>query len=125
MDRVVDRPYRVAEGRTGFSELIGCEPRPTAIICGNDVLAFGAVLQAQAMGLDVPGDVSIAGFDDLDWASQLPPGLTTIALPAPEVGRLSADYLIDRLEGKKIPHATRVEVALVRRGSTGPAPGKA
>ena len=121
-ERVVERPYRVADGRSGLRELMKCDPRPTAVVCGNDTLAFGAMLEAQAMGFDVPGDVSIAGFDDVDWASQLPPGLTTIALPAPEVGRMAADYLIDTLSGKQLPHATEVPTRLVRRGSTGPAP---
>jgi LacI family transcriptional regulator len=121
-ERVVEQPYRVPEGRLGLRALMACEPAPTAIICGNDVLAFGAVLEAQALGHDVPGGVSIAGFDDLDWASQLPPGLTTVRLPAPEVGRLAARYLVETLEGKPMPHATEVEVRLILRGSTGPAP---
>ncbi|MCV0395990.1 MAG: LacI family DNA-binding transcriptional regulator [Rhizobiaceae bacterium] len=118
-DAVVEHPYRVAEGRLGLRRLIARDTMPTAIICGNDVLAFGAILEAQSQGLDVPGDVSIAGFDDLDWASQLPPGLTTVALPSPEVGRLAARYLIDTLKGETMPHATEVEVRLILRGSTG------
>ncbi|OJU01163.1 MAG: hypothetical protein BGN87_16135 [Rhizobiales bacterium 65-79] len=121
-ERVVERPYRVAEGRLGLKTLMELPSPPTAVICGNDVLAFGAILEAQALGYDVPGDVSIAGFDDLDWASQLPPGLTTIALPAPKVGLLAARYLLETLAGKAMPHATEVEVRLIRRGSTGPAP---
>jgi DNA-binding LacI/PurR family transcriptional regulator len=52
----------------------------------------------------------------------LPPGLTTIALPAPKVGLLAARYLLETLAGKAMPHATEVEVRLIRRGSTGPAP---
>ena len=98
------------------------EPRPTAIVCGNDVLAFGALIEAQTLGHRVPKDLSIAGFDDLDWASQLPPGLTTMALPAREVGQMAADYLIDSLTGMTMPHAVEVEVKLILRGSTGPAP---
>lgn len=121
-EHVVEVSYRVAEGMLGLRKLMALDSRPTAIVCGNDVLAFGAVLEAQALGYRVPDDVSIAGFDNVDWASQLPPGLTTIALPAAEVGRLAARYLIDTLNGKKMPHATEVEVRLIKRGSTGPAP---
>ena len=102
--------------------LMGGEPRPTAIVCGNDVLAFGALLEAQALGCRVPQDLSIAGFDDLDWASQLPPGLTTMALPAWEIGQLAADHLIDSIAGQTVTHSTEVEVRLILRGSTGPAP---
>jgi LacI family transcriptional regulator len=112
----------VQQGRQGLRILMSGKARPTAVVCGNDVLAFGALLEAQALGLRVPRDLSIAGFDDLDWASQLPPGLTTMALPAREVGQLAADYLVDRLAGQAVPHATEVEVRLILRGSTGPAP---
>lgn len=119
---VLDGPYRVQQGRQGLRALMGGKSRPTAVICGNDVLAFGALLEAQAIGLRVPQDVSIAGFDDLDWASQLPPGLTTVALPAREIGQLAADHLINSLAGQTVSHATEVEVRLILRGSTGPAP---
>ena len=118
--RVVERPYRVVEGRLGLRALKAREPGVTAVICGNDVLAGGALIEAQALGLVVPRDLSIAGFDDLDWAAQIPPGLTTLALPAKEIGYLAADYLIDSLSGKSVPHAIEVEVKLILRGSTGP-----
>jgi LacI family transcriptional regulator len=120
--RIVERPYRVAEGRLGLRALMEREPRPTGVICGNDVLAVGALIEAQALGCRVPQDLSVAGFDDLDWASQIPPGLTTMAFPAREIGQLAADYLIDSLSGKSVPHAIEVEVKLILRGSTGPAP---
>jgi len=122
-ERIIEGPYRVQQGRQALRALTGGRSRPTAVVCGNDVLAFGALLEAQALGLRVPQDLSIAGFDDLDWASQLPPGLTTVALPAREVGQLAADYLMNRLAGQTVPHATEVEVKLILRGSTGPAPG--
>jgi LacI family transcriptional regulator len=122
-ERTIEGPYRVQQGRQGLRALMSGKSRPTVVVCGNDVLAFGALLEAQALGLRVPHDVSIAGFDDLDWASQLPPGLTTVALPAREVGQLAADYLMNRLAGQTVPHATEVEVKLILRGSTGPAPG--
>ncbi|MBZ8134957.1 LacI family DNA-binding transcriptional regulator [Afifella sp. IM 167] len=124
-DLVVERPYRIGEGRLGLRTLLARQPRPTAVICGNDVIAIGALIEAQAQGLDVPRDISIAGFDDLDLAAQMPPGLTTMALPAREIGELAADHLIDSLEGKPVAHATEVEVKLILRGSTGPVPSEA
>jgi LacI family transcriptional regulator len=120
--RLVERPYRVVEGRLGLRALMAGDPAITAVVCGNDVLAGGALIEAQALGLAVPRDLSVAGFDDLDWAAQIPPGLTTLALPAKEIGTLAADYLIDLLGGKDVPHAIEVEVRLILRGSTGPAP---
>jgi LacI family transcriptional regulator len=118
---VIEQAYRVTEGRNGLRALMARDPRPTAVVCGNDVLAFGALLEAQVLGYRVPQALSIAGFDDLEWASQVPPGLTTMAFPAPEIGRLAADFLIDSLTGMTLPHAIEVEVKLILRGSTGPA----
>ena len=108
-------------GRQALRALLNGTSRPTAVVCGNDVLAFGALLEAQALGLRAPQDMSIAGFDDLDWAPQLPPGLTTVALPAREVGQLAAEYLMNRPGRQTVPHATEIEVRPILRGSTRPA----
>jgi DNA-binding LacI/PurR family transcriptional regulator len=80
-NRVVERKYSIVAAREGFRELIGVRPAPTAILCGNDVLAFGALFEAQRLGIDVPGTLSIIGFDDLELSSHLNPGLTTIRVP--------------------------------------------
>jgi LacI family transcriptional regulator len=120
--RLVERPYRMVEGRLGLRALLASDPGITGVVCGNDVLAGGALIEAQALGRSLPSDLSVVGFDDLDWAAQIPPGLTTMALPAKEIGHLAADYLIDVLSGKSVPHAIEVEVKLILRGSTGPAP---
>ena len=108
--RLVEEPYGVAEVRDGLR----------AVICGNDLLAFGAIFEAAAMGLDVPGDLSVVGFDDTELSSHIPPGLTTMHVPSGEMGTLAADYLVNRIEGKPARHRSRVEVRLVVRGSTAP-----
>jgi LacI family transcriptional regulator len=90
------------------------------VICGNDLLAFGAIFEATAMGIDVPGDLSVVGFDDTELSSHIPPGLTTMHVPSGEMGALAADYLVNRIEGRPARHRTRVEVRLVVRGSTAP-----
>lgn len=70
--------------------------RPTALICGNDRMAIGALLAAHSLGLDCPDDLSIAGFDDQpDVASQVRPGLTTVALPHLLMGHRAGTLLID------------------------------
>lgn len=122
---LVEAAYGVGEGRDSFRGIM--QPAkgrpPTAVICGNDILAFGALFEARAMGLAVPGDVSVAGFDDNILSAHVPPGLTTMHVPTGEMGGLAADYLIDRIEGRPAQKTTRLEVSLVVRGSTGPASG--
>lgn len=119
---VVERRYGLASAREGFQRLMEVTPRPTAVVCGNDVLAVGALFEAQRMGLDVPRDVSIVGFDDLEIASHLQPALTTVHVPAESMWRRAADHVLALLDGKEPPTPTEIEVSLVVRGSTGPAP---
>ena len=118
--RVVERRYGIAAARDGLQRLLQASPAPTAVVCGNDVLAFGALLEAQRLGIEVPRQLSIVGFDDLDLASQLQPALTTVHVPAEDMWRQAADRVLALLRGEPQPAATEVEVSLVVRGSTGP-----
>ena len=117
---VVERGVTVAKARDGFRQVMAGKERPSAIICGNDVMAFGALLEAQAMGIKVPGELSITGFDDVEWSAQLAPSLTTVHIPLDQMGARAADYLLGRLSGEPVSHATKIEVNLVLRQSTGP-----
>ena len=121
-ERMVERRYEIAAAREGFRELMAVDPRPTAILCGNDVLAFGALLEAQRMGIDVPKQLSIIGFDDLELANQLQPALTTVRVPADTMWRVAADRLLAALRGEPAARRTEIEVSLVVRGSTAPPP---
>lgn len=120
--RTVERRYDVAEARDGFRELMDGARPPTAILCGNDVLAFGALFEAQAARLAVPKQLSIVGFDDLELARHLRPALTTVRVPTEQMWRIAADRLIATLQGQTVPRRTEVEVSLVVRDSTGPVP---
>ena len=121
-NRLVERRYALADARDGFRALMDQKPRPTAVLCGNDVLAFGSLLEAERMGLKVPGDVSIIGFDDLELARHVRPALTTVRVQAEEMWRTAADRLLSTLRGEQAPRATEIDVSLVVRESTGPAP---
>jgi LacI family transcriptional regulator len=117
---IVQRGFTIAGAREAFRQLMTGPVKPTAIVCGNDVLALGALLEAQTLGLRVPGDVSITGFDDMEWSAQMSPSLTTVHIPLAIMGIRVADYLLGRLQGEEVPHSTKIEVSLVLRESTGP-----
>jgi LacI family repressor for deo operon, udp, cdd, tsx, nupC, and nupG len=76
----------IAGGRKATRTLMNRSEPPTAIICANDEMAIGAMAEVQAMGLTVPDDVSIVGFDDIRYAETMNPPLTTVAQPREEIG---------------------------------------
>jgi LacI family transcriptional regulator len=91
-------------------------------MCTTDLHATGALVEAHAQGLAVPGRLSITGFDDLDASLHQDPPLTTVHIPAQEMGTRAADYLVARLRGQIVPRVMLMEAKLVIRGSSGPAP---
>jgi LacI family transcriptional regulator len=96
--------------------------RPTAVFAANDVLAVGVLLAAQDRGLRVPEDISVAGFDDFDFATMVSPALTTVSVDFVQMGMWGAEVLITLAEGGHSPPSVSLPSALVVRGSTGPAP---
>jgi len=119
---ILERPYTFDAAREAMRVLLAMHPRPTAVICGNDVLAIGALAEARALGFDVPGDVSVSGFDDLEIASLVEPPLTTVQVPSREIGQMAAAWLLGRLLGTAVQRIQKVPVELVVRRSTAPPP---
>lgn len=119
-DRLVERRYGLAPAREGLQQLMEAASPPTAVVCGNDVLAFGALLEAQRLGLDVPRDLSIVGFDDLEMASHVQPALTTVHVPAETMWRRAAERALAMVRGEAAARESEIEVSLVVRGSTAP-----
>ena len=119
---LVERHYGLSQAREGFRKLMETDQPPTALLCGNDVLAFGALLEATTMGIDVPQQLSVIGFDDLEMARHIHPALTTLHVPTEHMWQTVADRIIASLEKKPLPTATLVEVELIVRASTGPVP---
>ena len=97
---VVERSYLDAldEGASALREIHARHPEVTAIVCNSDSLAFGALAECKRLALDVPGHFSIVGHDDQDFAARLEPPLTTIAVPARQMGSIAAQELIGHLE---------------------------
>jgi LacI family transcriptional regulator len=117
---LVERPYALADARDGFRALMAATP--TAVVCGNDVLAYGALLEARKMGIEVPKALSVIGFDDLEMSRHIHPTLTTLHVPTEAMWHAAADRLVAALEGTLVTMATEVEVELVVRESTGVVP---
>ena len=122
---VVETDYGIENGASAFQQLMSAHPAITAVLCGNDVLGVGALTQAKAMGLRVPDDVSVTGFDDLDLAMLTDPGLTTVHVPHRDMGRGAARQLIEMIRQPDALRRTTLAIDLRLRGSLGPAATRA
>lgn len=114
---------RVEGGRTAMEKLLSCNPRPTAVLATNDLMAVGALQAAHAAHIRVPKDLSIIGFDDLPIAAMVHPPLSTIRHPRREVAARAFDRLQQVLQGKKAAADTPLHPHLVVRDSTAPPRG--
>ena len=118
--RRVDGDFSFDGGRHAVAALCGSPDRPTAIFAASDLMAAGVMDGARFdLGLRVPDDLSVAGFDDLPVAAWPSYGLTTIRQPVEEMARLALDLLIERIDdARATPHTRLVEGRLIVRGST-------
>ncbi|MGJ8569646.1 MAG: LacI family DNA-binding transcriptional regulator [Hoeflea sp.] len=119
---VIEAAYTFDDGARAFGELMALTPRPTAVMCGNDVLAVGAMQKARELGLRVPEDVSITGFDDIDLASVVAPKLTTVRVPHRRMGEAAAEMLIKLMDKRPVERQIAIPTAIVERGTLGPPP---
>jgi DNA-binding LacI/PurR family transcriptional regulator len=115
-----------AGGDAALRALIGLESPPTAVVCSTDHLATGVLHAAAELGLDVPGRLSVVGFDDIPMASYTVPALTTIHMPVDEMTALAARLSMDEAETADNGGVANFVVAptLVVRSSTGEAAGE-
>jgi LacI family transcriptional regulator len=98
--------------------------RPTGVMCYNDLVALGVCRALAELGIAVPGEVSVVGYDDLPLAEFVTPSLTTVRVPKREVGRTAAELLHQEIEHGPAakPHTVYLRAELVARASTGPCP---
>jgi LacI family gluconate utilization system Gnt-I transcriptional repressor len=118
-----ERQSLVSVGGELFDEVYSRWPDIDAIFCGSDNLALGALFECQRRGITVPDDLSLIGFNDLDFAATAFPSLTTIATPRYEMARRSAEIVLEVIRGSGArPRETRIDLGfkLVERASTGP-----
>jgi LacI family transcriptional regulator len=111
-------------GHDATESLLRMTPRPTAVFCSNDEMAAGACVAVHEAGLEIPGDVSVAGFDDIALARQIWPPLTTVRQPIYDIARTATRLLVDLLAHNAIPTPHHeIPTSLVIRASTA-GPGK-
>ncbi|ABV93768.1 HTH-type transcriptional repressor [Dinoroseobacter shibae DFL 12 = DSM 16493] len=120
---LVQTPYSIENGARVMAEILAGPRQPTAVMCGNDVLAVGAMGAARAAGLSVPGDLSITGFDDIEIAGIVTPGLTTVHVPHRQMGIEAARVLATLLSGGAPPVPLLLETQIISRASLGPVSG--
>ena len=117
---IIETSYGIQNGRDALDVLMGAATRPTVVMCGNDVLAVGALRRAQDMGLRVPEDVSITGFDDIELAEIVSPRLTTVHVPHREMGRAAATELVNLVEKTSAGNSIELQTVVELRDSLGP-----
>jgi LacI family transcriptional regulator len=124
-----EEPGMIAEGafdaQSGHRAMADILSRstPDAIFVASDVVAIGAIAGLREAGLSVPGDVSVVGFDAIPLAAYLDPPLTTISLPAHDLGRAAGRALLDRIAGRPVAGRTLLPTELIVRASTAPRHG--
>lgn len=113
----------VEAGQVAMDELLSRSgSRPTAVLAGNDLVALGVIRSLHAHGLSCPQDVSVVGFNDMPFAEDFSPALTTVRMPLREIGVEAAQLLLRGIEAREQdPVTVTLPVSLIVRGSTGPA----
>lgn len=115
---MIDGMFSRETAASATRELFGCGDRPDAVFVGNDHMAFAVmdVLRFE-LGLEVPGDVSVVGYDDVPMAAWPAYDLTTIRQPVRRMVDATVDLMLGQIEGNHDPHKIRIDGALIRRGS--------
>lgn len=114
---LIETPYEIENGAVALQSLMASDDPPSVVMCGNDVLAVGALRGARDMGLSVPDDVSITGFDDIELARIVTPQITTVHVPHHEMGRKAAQALIDMVEKRSTGASVELKSTLQIRDS--------
>lgn len=114
---------RMAPAAAGTKAVLAAVPECTAFVAGNNLMALGVLQAAAELGLSVPRDLALVGFDDFEWTEVLHPRLTTMGQPSYEIGRTAIDLLLKRLtDSSAEPQTVRLEPHFTHRDSCGCAP---
>jgi len=118
---IVPGDFTFDAGSRAMKYLMALPRRPDAIFCHSDIMALGAMSEAKIMGLRVPQDISLIGFDDIELSRYSDPQLTTVAQPRFNIGREAMNLLLTQLKGKPVNSGSRLlDFEVKIRGSTAP-----
>jgi LacI family transcriptional regulator len=119
---IMEQPFTFDGGRSAVQRLCSSPDHPTALICGTDVQAIGAVFECQAQGIAVPSQLSITGFDDIEFARFTIPPLTTVKVPIEEIGVRAAEKIVSLIDHQLLPQESPFVGICVQRGTLGTVP---
>ncbi|MGO9148448.1 MAG: LacI family DNA-binding transcriptional regulator [Acidimicrobiales bacterium] len=123
LQEIVVGALTIDQGEGAVAALLAAEPRPSAVMCANDLLAFGVLRGLAAAGVAVPEEMAVVGYDDVVFASMLSPSLSSVRQPKYELGVAAAELLLEEVTGAPHEHrAIRFEPELVVRASSTPRP---
>lgn len=109
--------FSFIDGQTGLVKLLNQKPDITAIFAASDEIAVGAISAAYQLGLKVPDDLSIIGYDNINLATMSVPPLTTIHQPFIEMGEIAGNMLMDMMENEQIPKSRIIQHSIIERMS--------
>lgn len=114
----VTAPTTLASGRAGLGRTLAADPKVDAIFASSDLLAFGVLTEALARGLAVPKALSVVGFGDLKLLDGVVPAITTVHVDGARMGRMAADFIIERSEGRRVAQpVVDIGFSIVERAS--------
>ncbi|WP_424934393.1 LacI family DNA-binding transcriptional regulator [Amaricoccus macauensis] len=114
--------YSLSEAKAACLRILSQEDRPTALLCGNDIIAHGAIYAAMKLGLSIPNDLSVVGIGDFAGSAEMEPALTTVRLPARKIGKAAGAHLVEAIARRDTNFIERIrfDVELMMRKSSAP-----
>ncbi|CAH2604057.1 LacI family transcriptional regulator [Rhodovastum atsumiense] len=117
-ERILPAPSGIRDGRTALQAIADQIPPRTALFCGSDLVAFGAVTQARALGIAVPETLAVCGFGDFELAQASEPPITSVGVDGTAMGRQAAENLLARLAGGSAPRRILIPAGIRERATT-------
>jgi LacI family transcriptional regulator len=117
-DQELEGDFTPRSGQRAAALLLTRSCLPDGLFCANDSMAIGALAQLRRGGVRIPEDIAIVGFDDVPLGEYVEPGLTSVAVPAYELGATAATMLVARLSGEPVDDVVWLQTSVVVRGST-------